>query len=66
MFSRVTDVGIGFNSYLGVKAGAAVLRTYRSRTVESFKRASRKARQRGLRLLSYHFTGDKFVSQWGR
>lgn len=39
--------------------------TSKSTTVESFQRAVRKASARGLRLLSYHFSGAKFVAQFG-
>lgn len=39
--------------------------TSKSTTVESYRRAVRKASSRGLRLLSYHFEGEKFVSQFG-
>jgi hypothetical protein len=42
-----------------------VIWTSKSTTIESFRRAVRKAKQRGLRLLSYHFSGAKFVAQFG-
>jgi len=34
-------------------------------TVASFKRAVRKAKARGLRLLSFHFQGADFVADFG-
>jgi len=34
-------------------------------TLESFKRATRKAKARGMRLLSFHFVGDNFVANFG-
>ena len=43
----------------------AIMWTSKSTSVESFLRARRKAASRGLRLLSYHFSGAKFVAQFG-
>jgi hypothetical protein len=42
-----------------------VIWTSKSKTLDSFHRAVRKAKARGLRLLSYHFSGAKFVANFG-